>query len=205
MLWLRRSLRRQYSVASLLLAVTFAACFVAFVSNRLHSAQREKEFVTKAKQTNAYAITLYEYPMSLDRISVNLVDPKFRRVESVCALTKVIEPFYAKQIRNLDFVREWRLNSVELNANLVMELSRLPRLEILRLNGTNADDAMVAQLARNATLREVSLNNTLVTDASLSCLRECPSLKYLSVRNTRMTKTSIEEFCYRRVDVVVRH
>ncbi len=210
----------QYSLRSLLIAITIFALWLGYYS---YGARRQAAAVKTIAQHGGQA--LYDYNISgswqpivptrvrewlgedffVTVVRVNFPDGKPTGDDGVAALkglsgVTVINTnksgitdaglAYVAQMRQLQILR---LKSSQITGAGLKHLRHLRHLQMLDLSGNRVTDTGLANLTELTTLEYLTLDGTDVTDAGLHQLRLLPQLKHLNVQHTLVTGDGVKE------------
>lgn len=195
----RRMWRFQFSLRTLLLALTAASIGLSFVAVRMANARKQRRAVIAILETGGGVLSDCQWDYQSQRLLVGEpgVPLWLRRLFGddffvTVVLAEVKNDGGLEAVRNLPQLRELRVKGQDVTDAGMENIKGLRRLECLRFWGASQlSDASMENVGELTRLRHLDLNLSAVTDTGLERLRRLSQLENLEVQGTRVTDASL--------------
>ena len=170
----------QFTLRTLLIAVTVAGCGLGWLGFKIRAAREQQAAIAVIYELGGR--TLYADEFDADG---NYVP---------CAAPELPGPQWLQGVLGADFYRSVQaafLSQAPITDATLEKLQGLSQLRILWLDGTPLTDAGLRHVGRLAKLEGLRLSETPVTDAGLDHLRGLSELKWLSLVGTKVTAAGV--------------
>ena len=180
----------QFSLRTLLIAVTLAAIACSWLGVKLQQKRREREAATEIE--NSGGMVIWSQPAGLDWLRKMLGDDLFVHVECVYMGTERTDAAL-ENVKALNQLQELSLGESDVSDAGLENLEGLHQLQVLSLTNTNVTDAGLEHLRGLCNLRELHLEGSVrITDAGMEHLKGLNQLQELWLGcGTRVTDRGV--------------
>ena len=210
----------QFSLRTLLIAVTLAGCGFAWVGVKIREARQQQAVVALIERKGGFVRYDYQFGGSYRLLVRAAVPPGpawlramvgddcFRHVFEAAFGGGSHPTFSDADFKELEVLSQ--LNSLCLantgvtNAGLA-HLRNMTQLKSLWLNGTAVSDGGLETLKGLRQLKELRLDETSVTNAGLKFVGPLTQLEFLNLQNTKVTDEGVARLQTALPKCVIRH